>query len=98
MPRVVIGPALPDRASLDNEIAHLRDLDVGGFEAVGKTYSDRDRILTCPATSCFAFWRIGCKRTCWVIWMARANDCSTVRCRPRTQGNAPWSWAGVRPT
>jgi Protein of unknown function (DUF2924) len=29
MPRVVIGPALPDRASLDNEIAHLRDLDVG---------------------------------------------------------------------
>jgi len=29
MPRVVIGPALPDRASLDNEIARLRDLDVG---------------------------------------------------------------------
>src|SRR6266699_3204630 len=28
MPRVV-GPALPDRASLDNEIARLRDLDVG---------------------------------------------------------------------
>src|SRR5262249_6142259 len=28
MPRVVIGPALPDRASLDNEIARLRDLDV----------------------------------------------------------------------
>src|SRR5437899_6464952 len=27
MPRVVIGPALPDRASLDNEIARLRDLD-----------------------------------------------------------------------
>ena len=29
MPRVVIGPAVPDRASLDNEIARLRDLDVG---------------------------------------------------------------------
>ena len=29
MARVVIGPALPDRASLDNEIARLRDLDVG---------------------------------------------------------------------
>jgi hypothetical protein len=28
MPRVVIGPAVQDRASLDNEIAHLRDLDV----------------------------------------------------------------------
>src|SRR5215831_7203386 len=33
MPRVVIGPALPDRASLDNEIAHLRDLDVGGLRS-----------------------------------------------------------------
>ena len=29
MPRVKIGPALPDRKSLDIEIAFLRDLDVG---------------------------------------------------------------------
>jgi Protein of unknown function (DUF2924) len=33
MPRVVIGPALSDRASLDNEIAHLRGLDVGGLRS-----------------------------------------------------------------
>jgi hypothetical protein len=33
MTRVVIGPAMPDRASLDNEIAHLRDLDVGGLRS-----------------------------------------------------------------
>src|SRR5262245_31463111 len=33
MPRVVIGPALPDRALLDNEIAHLRGLDVGQLRA-----------------------------------------------------------------
>ena len=33
MPRVVIDPALPDRASLDNEIARLRGLDVGGLRA-----------------------------------------------------------------
>jgi hypothetical protein len=33
MPRVVVGPALPDRALLDNEIAHLRGLDVGGLRA-----------------------------------------------------------------
>jgi hypothetical protein len=33
MPRVVIGPAMPDRGSLDNEIAHLRDLDVGGLRS-----------------------------------------------------------------
>jgi len=29
MPRVKIGPALPDRAKLDVEIARLRDLDAG---------------------------------------------------------------------
>jgi hypothetical protein len=29
IPRVKIGPALPDRAKLDVEIARLRDLDVG---------------------------------------------------------------------
>ena len=33
MARVVIDPAVPDRASLDNEIADLRDLDVGGLRA-----------------------------------------------------------------
>jgi hypothetical protein len=29
MPRVTIGPALPDRKTLDLEIARLRDLDIG---------------------------------------------------------------------
>ena len=33
MPRVVIDPAVPDRTSLDNEIARLRGLDVGGLRA-----------------------------------------------------------------
>ena len=33
MPRVVINPAVPDRASLGNEIAHLRGLDVGQLRA-----------------------------------------------------------------
>src|SRR5258708_6481395 len=33
MPRVVIDPALPDRASLDTEIARLRVLDVGQLRA-----------------------------------------------------------------
>jgi Protein of unknown function (DUF2924) len=31
MPRVRIGPALPDRAALDVEVAHLRDLDIAGL-------------------------------------------------------------------
>jgi Protein of unknown function (DUF2924) len=33
MPRVVIDPAVPHRALLDNEIARLRGLDVGGLRA-----------------------------------------------------------------
>ncbi len=33
MPRVVIDPAVPDRELLDNEIAHLRGLDVGDLRA-----------------------------------------------------------------
>jgi Protein of unknown function (DUF2924) len=33
MPRVRIGPALPDRNTLDIEIARLRDLDVGELRA-----------------------------------------------------------------
>jgi Protein of unknown function (DUF2924) len=31
MPRVRIGPALPDQTALDVEIAHLRDLDLAGL-------------------------------------------------------------------
>ena len=33
MPRVKIGPALPDRKALDVEIARLRDLDIGDLQA-----------------------------------------------------------------
>ena len=33
MPRVKVGPAAPDRKTLDVEIARLRDLDVGALRA-----------------------------------------------------------------
>ena len=32
MPRVKVGPALPDATTLDVEIARLRDLDIGGLQ------------------------------------------------------------------
>src|SRR6476469_7410114 len=32
MPRVKVGPALPDARTLDIEIARLRDLDIGGLQ------------------------------------------------------------------
>jgi hypothetical protein len=33
MPRVKVGPALPDKKTLDIEIAHLRGLDIRGLSA-----------------------------------------------------------------
>jgi hypothetical protein len=41
MPRVVIDPAVPDRASLDNEIARLRGLEVGELRARWHTVLER---------------------------------------------------------
>ena len=37
MPRVKVGPALPDRKTLDVEIARLHDLDVGALRARWQT-------------------------------------------------------------
>ncbi len=41
MPRVRIGPALPDRPSIDVEIARLRGLDVGALRARWQTVFGR---------------------------------------------------------
>jgi hypothetical protein len=46
MVRVVIDLAVPDRASLDNEIARLRGLDVGGCEPDGTRCSGGEHRLT----------------------------------------------------
>src|SRR5262249_8189551 len=86
------GLVLPCRTAR-HSTARLRACAIstsGGFEAIGITYSGGDHTPTCPATSCSAFWRIGCKPTYWVIWTARAKVCSTGRCLLRTQGDAPW--------
>jgi hypothetical protein len=37
MPRVKIGPAIPDRKTIDVEIARLRELDVGALRARWRT-------------------------------------------------------------
>ena len=41
MPRVKIGPAQPDRSTIDAEIARLRDLDVGDLRARWRTVFGR---------------------------------------------------------
>lgn len=42
MPRVKVGSALPDRKSLDVEIARLRDLDVGALRICWRTVFRRE--------------------------------------------------------
>jgi hypothetical protein len=49
MPRVKIGPALPDRATLDVEIARLRDLDVGQLRR--RLASSRGFLCSTPQAS-----------------------------------------------
>src|SRR5262249_27435017 len=56
MPRVKIGPAQPDRKTIDVEIARLRDLDVLRFGHVGTRCLGGGPPLTCHVIFCFAFW------------------------------------------
>ena len=51
MPRVKIGPALPDREKLDVEIARLRDLDVGELRSHWQTVFGRPAPLTFPSSA-----------------------------------------------
>src|SRR5262249_56599405 len=48
MPRVVIDPTVPDRESLDNEIARLRGLDVEALRARWHTVFRRRAPLHLP--------------------------------------------------
>ena len=91
MPRVKIGPAQPDRKTIDIEIARLRDLDLGVFGPVGTRYLGDGPPLTCHDISCFVFWPIDFRPIVSAIWMPRAGACSTVRDRPRMPASAPWT-------
>src|SRR5438046_9775067 len=84
LPRVRIAPARPDRKTLDGEIARLRDLAVGGLRSHWHNVFGRRPHPHLPRHLLFRVWLTGCKPTCWVIWTARANVCSTVRCHQRT--------------
>ena len=91
MPRVKIGPAPPDRKTLDVEIARLRDLDVGELRDRWHTVFGGERRLTCPVICCSGFWRIGFRRISWVTWMPRAGACSIARDLPSTPDSVPWT-------
>ena len=85
MPRVKIGPVLPDREKLDVEIARLRDLDVGQLRS-----RSGERPLTLLVISCFAAWRTGCRPTVLGTWTGRVSVCSIGRGRLRRLDGTPW--------
>ena len=92
MPRVKVGPALPDRKTLDVEIARLRDLDVASLRARWhNVFAAAAAPLTCRATSCFVFWPIGFRPSISAIWMSRADVFSMVRGRPKMPASARWT-------
>ena len=79
MPRVKIGPAQPERETIDIEIARLRDLDLGSLRARWHSVLGDGPPLTCHVISCFGFWPIGFRPIISAIWIPRANDCSMAR-------------------
>ena len=79
MPRVKIGPALPDQKSLDVEIARLRDLNIGDLQSRWRTVFRQRPPLTYRAISCFVFLPTGFRPIVSAIWMARADVSLTVQ-------------------
>ena len=75
MQHVTIDPAVPDRESLDNEIARLRGLDVGELRARWHTVFRRAAPLTCHAICCFVFWLIGSKPITSATWTRTLDVC-----------------------
>ena len=86
MPRVRIGPALPDRDTLDVEIACLRGLDIAALRRRWHTMFGGDRRSTYLLICCFGSWLTGCRPTGWVTSMMRAGVCSMVQAPLRRLG------------
>ena len=85
MPRVKIGPALPDRETLTVEIARLRDLDIAQLRNRWQTVFGRP--FTCLATFCFGCSPTAFRRIISAIWMASVSACSMLGV-PRGSGTA----------
>ena len=79
MPRVKIGPALPDREKLDVEIGACVISTLVNFAAVGIPHSAGQRPFTLLVISCFAAWRTGCRPTVLGTWTGRVSACSIGR-------------------
>jgi hypothetical protein len=82
MPRVKIGPALPDYKQLEVEIARGCAISTTATSGnVGMPYLGGCRLLTYPAIWRFASWLTGYRPTDSVTWMATASSCLIIPTR-----------------
>ena len=78
MPRVKIGPALPDRKTLDVEIARLRDLDVGALRARWHTVFGRRPPPHLPRHLLFRVLAYRLQADHWVIWTRKPTSARSL--------------------
>ena len=86
MPRVKIGPALPDRETLTVEIARLRDLDIGELWNRWQTVFGRRSPVHLPRHLLFRVLAYRCRRTISAIWMPSVSACLIARNSPEEAG------------
>ena len=88
MPRVKIGPAPPDRNTIDVEIARLRNLDVRQLQSRWHNVFGRRPHPHLPRHLLFRVLAYRLQVDQWATSTARAKVYLTVRYRQRTQDNA----------
>ena len=89
MPRIRIGPALPDRKSLDAEIARLRDLGVSELRSRWHTVFGRQPPPHLPRHLLFRVLAYRLQAISSVTWTPRPYACSIAPGLPRRRDSMP---------
>ena len=82
MPRVKIGPAQPDRKTIDVEIARLRDLDIGALRARWHTVFGRRPSPHLPRHLLF-------RDRSWPCYLVLATRCDAIPVLSEFVGDPP---------
>ena len=92
MPRVKVGPALPDVSTLDVEIARLRDLDVSSLQARSHNVLRRRPSPHLPRHLLFRVlaYRLQAERL-GDLDVERADVFSMVRDHSKTRASVRWT-------
>ena len=89
VPRIRIGPALPDRKSLDAEIARLRDLGVSELRSRWHTVFGRQPPPHLPRHLLFRVLAYRLQAISSVTWTPRPYACSIAPGLPRRRDSMP---------